>query len=326
MTNTKIIAGISCVALLVLLGYKFLPEKEATVKVKEEPVKKEEVKPAPVMNTKSAPIKVEALKKYDLYSSTPYEIPLVSVYEISKLPKAMKLTVDKTLEEAQGIYFLKFDKSNNKVFAILQNPVSEAKTFSRHELEIAEISADGSRKIIPVGYTGGAGEIDSAVEQKGDFWEFDKSVEPPRPLKHVAYDEEGNLKFTEIWNYDEDSSTKYEMKNSDGKILSILKESKEGDSNYRKEHIFYDDEGKTVMSVSANYDGADISRFTYYNSEDDYSVSIVSEYSDGVKTEEKIYDEDYKLVNTLKSDYENGERMDIRIYDSDGKEVNKISS
>ena len=117
------------------------------------------------------------------------------------------------------------------------------------------------------------------------------------------------------------------MKSPKGKVLSILKETLDGDSNYRREHIFYNEDGEVEMSISINYDGANISRFTYYNSLDkDNSVSIISEYTDGVKTKEQIYDANYGLVKTFKAKYTDTFRTEIETFDSEGNAINKISS
>ena len=112
------------------------------------------------------------------------------------------------------------------------------------------------------------------------------------------------------------------MKNSEGKTISVLKEILESDTNYRKEHIFYDNEGNTKMSLTVNFDGADITRFTYYSPE--YSISIISEYTDGVKTKESVYNKDYELINILTADYENGERTAITLLDKNEAVLKKI--
>lgn len=274
----------------------------------------------PVVTTQ----KEEEKPKFDLYSSTPYDMPLYSVTQIAQISPKAKKTVDKLFEEAQGFYFLKYDSSKNKTFIILQNPISSTNTFSRHDIEIAEVSEDGTSTLHRVGYSGHDGEI---LTQQGskDEWVLDESS---KPLKHVAHDENGDVKFVEVWSYDASSPIKYEMKNSNGKVLSIIKETGEGETNYRKEHVFYDNDGKTKLSITVNYDGANISRFTYYNSADDIdSVSVISDYNnDGSKTGEKIYNENYELLNSLQADYENGDRKNIRIYNKDGQVLSEFSS
>ena len=265
-------------------------------------------------------------KKYDLYSTTPYDLPMYSIVEISKLPVALKDSVDKILEKSQGFYLLR--KDNDKLFIILQNPVTDSDTFLRHNLQFAEIDLNGNIQFHTAGYHGEDGETANSIKiENEDAWNFEENVESPKPLKHIAYDENGKVKFTEIWNYGDQDSVKYQMLDSKGNVMSILKESQDNDSNLRQEHVFYDNNGNTTMSFSVNYDGANVSRVTYYNSHDSIdSMSIISEYSDGVKTKEQIYNEDYELINTITSSYKDGERKEIKVFDKNGTEMNKISS
>lgn len=252
-------------------------------------------------------------KKYDLYSATPYDLPLYSIAEIAKLSPDVKKSVDKILEEAQGFYWLK--KDNDKLFIILQNPVLNSDTFQRHGLQFAEVDMNGNIHYHTAGYSGIEGEVANSINDKtDDNWIFDDSTEIVRPLKHIVYDESGKVKFSEIWNYDDKESVKYEMQDSDEKVISILKEYQDNDSNLRREHVFYDNNGKTTMSLSINYDGANISRMIFYNSHDSIdSVSIVSEYSDGLKIKEQIYNEDYELINTVTSSYKDGVRQTVDV-------------
>lgn len=263
--------------------------------------------------------------KPDLYSETPYDLPLISIYEISKYSKSVKKAIDKILDLSQGFYYLK--QIDDKVFVVLQNPAYETDTYPRHGLQIAEISQEGKITYHTAGYSGINGELSLAEVTETDSWIYDKTVEPYRPLKHISYDEKGKVQFTEIWNYSPEENVKYEMKDAHNKTVSILKEIVEGDTNYRKEHIFYDNEGNTVVSISINFDGANITRFNYYNSKKpDSSVIIMCDYVDGNKTFEKVYDKDYNLVNILESSYENGNRSSITIFDAEKNELGKINS
>lgn len=273
--------------------------------------------------TANVSLKKEA--KYDLYANSLYDIPLVSIVEISKLPVDTKKVVDNLLEQAQGFYYLKI--YDDKIFVILQNPVSNINSYSRHNLEFAEISFDGKVTYHSAGYAGIDGETANAVEQSNDLWEFDETVEPFRPKKHVMYDEKGKIKFTELWNYDDTEAVKYQMKNSHKKVISIYKESQDDDSNLRKEHIFYDNEGNTKMSLIVNYEGPNISRLTFYNSHDTIdSFSIISEYSDGLKVKELIYNEDYALEKTIVSDYIDATRKSIRVINPEEEIITEIKS
>lgn len=315
------------IGLCTILGVAFLctgcwtkkeTSQDLTEKV-EQPVIKEPIKQQSVQAPKAKVV------KHNLYSSTPYDLPLFSVVEISKLPLPVKETINNILEKSQGFYFLK--KENDKVVILLQNPVDNLDTYSRHNLQFAEVDMNGKANYHTAGYNGITGETFNITEQKFDEWEFDESLETKRPIKHISFDENGHVKYVEKWNYDENEPIKYEMKDSKDKVISVLKESQDNDSNYRKEHVFYDNEGNTTMSLSVNYDGANISRMTFYNSKDSVeSMSIMSEYQNGLKTKELIYNKDYKLVNTVTSDYIDGERKDIKIFDTEGNETDKISS
>lgn len=264
-------------------------------------------------------------KKYDLYSATPYDIPLFSIVEMSKLPLNVKKIIDNLLEESQGFYFLRFN--GEKVLIIFQNPVKTINAYPRHELQFAEVDLEGNVVFHNAGYVGVEGETKNLFEKKCDSWIFVDLNEITRPLKHIAYDEKGNIKFSEIWNYDEKESIKYQMKDSNKKTNSILKESQDNDSNFRKEHIFYDNDGNITMSLTINFDGANISRLTFYNSHDSIeSISIISEYTDGLKTKESVYNEDYELINTVKAEYVGAERKKIVILDENNEKISEMSS
>ena len=115
------------------------------------------------------------IKKYDLYSSTVYDLPLFSIVEISKLPQSIKDKVDKILEDSQGFYLLRFD--GEKVLIILQNPITNFETFHRHDLQFVEINLDGKINYHNAGYIGTFGELEEIVEQKNDTWIFDEKSE-----------------------------------------------------------------------------------------------------------------------------------------------------
>ena len=264
-------------------------------------------------------------KKYDLYSSTIYDIPLFSIVEISKLPLNIKNTIDTILENSQGIYLLRLN--NDKIIAILQNPIQTNYTYQRHNLQIIEIDFNEKIAYHNAGYSGEDGEIFNSLTDNKDLWLFDETIEPFRPLKHVAYDEKNKVKFTEYWNYDNNDPIKYQMLDNNKKIVSILKETQSDDFNTRREHIFYDNNGVIKMSFSVNYNGANISHLNYYNSHDSIeSISIDTEYLDGNKTKETIYDENFSLKYTVQADYQDNERKCIKIFDSENNNLMSISS
>ena len=119
---------------IALLSTGCLPKKET-----QEQVSKQEILPKQVQQNYTKPI--PEIKKYDLYSSTPFEIPLFSIVEISKLPIEIKTQIDKMLEESQGFYLLRYD--GEKVFIILQNPLTYTSKYHRHDLQFIEIYNDG---------------------------------------------------------------------------------------------------------------------------------------------------------------------------------------
>ncbi len=318
MTNMRIITSILVFFSVIFFSSGCVKKESGIIETAQEIKTQEMVK-------KATPTPKVAEKKYDLYSLTPYDLPLFSIIQIAKLPDAVKSSVDKVLEQAQGFYLLSCDK--DKVFIILQNPIFTPDTYPRHELQFAVIDMEGKVNYHTAGYGGVKGEVSAFVEPKDDDWFFDETIEPHRPLKHISYDEKGKVKFIEFWNYDESEPIKYQMNDGHKKVVSILRETQDNDSNLRREHVFYDNEGKTKMSLSVNFDGANISRLTFYNSHDSIdSLSIMSEYSDGLKVKELVYNEDYQLINTVTSEYVNGIRKNIKLFDSEGTELNKISA
>lgn len=321
MVAKKIIIGLSCTA-IALYGVFFAVSEKSKVKISE--LEK------PTLSEKKAEptLKKAEIKKYDLYSDDLYDIPLYSIVEISKLSSVTKKTVDKLLESSLGFYFLKI--VDDKVFVILKNPVTQNNTYHRHDLQFAEISSDGSIVYHNAGFIGDEGEIFAEDIITDDIWQFDKKLENS-PTKHISYDEKGKIRYSEKWYYDFDNkkseSIKYEMKDSTNKTISVLKESYSDESNYRKEHVFYDNNGNIVMSLSINYDGANITRLTFYNAHDAIdSVSVLTEYTNGLKTKELIYNQDYQLLYTVEAKYTDDKRKEIKLLSNDGAEITKISS
>lgn len=265
--------------------------------------------------------------KFDLYSASTYDLPLISIVDIAKLSSTVKKKIDTILEASQGFYLLKYNNEDKKVLILLQNPITESNTFHRHDLQYVVIDENGNHTIHNAGYCGLEGETDNIVKQDNDEWLFDESTEPYRPIKHIAFDEDGKISFTEYWNYSDNEAIKYEMKDARKKTISIIKETKDNDSNFRREHIFYDNNGSIKMSLTINYDGANLSRFTYYNSHDSIdSLSIMSEFTDGIRSKESVYNEDYQLVCTAIAEIKNGERKSITILDAEGDELERISN
>ena len=267
-------------------------------------------------------------KRFELYTNSPYEMPLFSITEISKLPQETTKKIDTLFEEGQGFFLLKNNRHNDSALIILQNPISKINSFPRHEIEIVKVSQN-SQKTKDLGYLGEKDEISDAinkVESNNDIWEYDNSLEHPRPLKHKNYDEFGAVNFTETWNYNDSEPIKYEYKDKHDKVISVRKETFENETNYRREHVFYDENGNIKISISITYDGANIVKFTYFDAEDPQdSVTIITEYLDGNKIAEKIYNSEYQLQNIIKAKYENSTRKQITVYDAEEKELYSIS-
>ena len=321
MNNKKIVVVLSIMIIAFGIAYNSKIIKQTTTPELQNINKESSI----IKKQDKKPTQITAQKKYDLYTNSLYDLPFISIYEISSLPEQTKKIIDELLEEAQGFYILR--NLNDRILVLLQNPVIQANTFPRHDLQYVEIFPDGKKIFHNAGYTGIDGETTNLVNNNSKNWIFDKSNEPYRPLKHTILSEKGKTKFIEIWNYNPEEPIKYLMKDSKGNVLSILKESNDSESNYRREHIFYDNDGNIKISITINYDGANITRFTYYNSYDAIdSISLISEFSDGIKTKETIYNEEYQLINTLKATYLNGERKEIQLFNAENTEIGKISS
>ena len=322
MVAKKVFVGFSITVFVFGIGLFFFAEKFKTPESKPEIVTSDNI-------NKPQKISKPQEKKYDLYQNNMYDLPLYSIAEISKLTPVVKKKVDELLESSLGFYFLRI--VDDSVFIILKNPVKQGNVYHRHDLQFVEISSDGRVSYHDAGYTGQEGEIFNAeFESESDNWYFDKNQEG-YPIKHIAYDENGDVKYTEKWNYGFDEkkkeSVKYEMKNSQNKVVSLLKEIYTDENHYRKEHVFYDNDGNILMSLSINYEGADINRLTFYNSHDSIdSVSILTEFENGLKTKELIYNQDYELNYIVDSTYVDDLRKEIRVSKADGVEIIKIRS
>lgn len=324
MKNKKIILLIGVLCVLAGAIGIFLIEHEQTQQ-KTETNKQTEVKPKKSANVEKAKDeKTSSVKKADLYSNSVFDIPLVSIAETVTLSPETKQKIDNILQVSNGCYLLKQNPENKEICIILQSPVKENENcYPRHNLQVVNIDTNGHATYSNIGYSGQENEIDNAVlKTKTDEWVFDETSEPYRPLSHTVYDKKKKVVMSETWNYDDSDPVKYEMKNSDGHVLSVMKETVSGDSEYRQEHIFYDSEGHTKRSFVASYDGADIKWFTYYDAEAPYkNITIESQYDNGLKTAEKIYNQDYQLVNTIKADYTDGERSGLKVLDAEGNEI-----
>lgn len=314
MFNKKLAAGVFVSAVLTAgIWYVFRDNEKPEIAV--EPVLEEkQPQPAPVQVKKVLSKPVQNTVKADLYNSVDKNIPFSAIADLALMPECVKKTVNELLEESSGgIYFLK--QSHDKVFLIVDlTPEGENNPIKRHDFHFLEISAtDGSVLT----------QQSRENESKQDKWEFDNEL----PLSHVHYGEDKHPVYTEVWNYSEDEPVKYKKTDKDGQVISMRKEVIDNGVNLREEHLFYDGEGNMVKNVSFNYDGTDLTRFTYYNSKaPDDSAMLVSEFEDGVKKKETLYSSDYKIKNIYVPEYKDYKKSEIKILDKNNNVVETLQA
>ena len=324
MSNKKIILLIGLLLIVAALTGYFLIEREIKEPSPAENKQVEKVHKSTSTAPKNTAEKEENSLTADLYNNDLYNLSLASIVEISKMPALVKEKIDKILELSQGCYLLKQNSDSGKIYILLQNPVENAgHRYSRHNLQMAVINNDGSVHYKDIGFSGNEGEIENIIlKSKTEDWEFDESIEPARPLKHTTYDKKKQVLYSECWNYDDSEPVKYEMKDANDNVVSIMKGSFEGDSTYREEHIFYDHQGNIEKTVVITFEGANIKWFTYYDAAmQKDSVTIEFEYNNGQKTGEKIYNNKYQLTEIIKACYNDDLRTGIKVYDSENNEV-----
>ncbi len=330
MENKKIILLIGVLLLVAgaagyfLIEREIKPENVVQQKAAEKTVKKDKITKNDIESKKE-----EKVIKADLYAETSNFVPFTSVSQIANLSPQKKQKVDALLELSQGCYYLKVNPDKDEIFVILQNPVMySSDRYPRHNIQIAVIKSDNTITYENLGFSGEKNEIENAVlQQNNEDWAFDESTEPARPLTHTAYDKKKRPLYSESWNYDSAEPVKYEMKDDKGKVVSVMKDTINGDTEYRQEHIFYDPEGNITKSLTVNYQGADIKWFTYYDAKNpSKSITIESEYNEGLKSAEKVYNQNFKLENILKANYQNGDCKELEVFDSNGEKVMKLQN
>jgi len=254
--------------------------------------------------------KDEKTVKTNLYNDLSSSVmPLSAIAELTTLPANIQNLVS-DIAKTNNIYMI--SKNKDKLFIISDNPEN-----IRHGIEFTEVTVSNGHQIkTTLGYN------DMIKDSQNDIWEYNN--ETHQPIRHTKYNSDGDMDFVEVWNYDANNPVKYEMKDSNGKVISMRKETLNGGTDLRVEHLLYDKDGNTRINVSATYDGEDIKRFTYYNADKvNESGSIFSEYSDGQKIKETVYTSDLKVKNTYTSDYRDGNREDITKWDNKNQEVKK---
>lgn len=229
-------------------------------------------------------------------------IPLSAIYDYNsfsdKTQKAIKNVIEKS---PKGIYF--YESSKDKIF-IISDSSAENSTWMRHDFDVITIYPETGETTVE--------SSNQVKESENDIWEYNEVMDVSVPVKHIHFNNDGNIEFTEYWNYSQEEPVRYKMTDENDKTISILKETTEGDDKLRQEHIFYDKDGNVKKSLSTNFEGADISRVTYYDSNSpENSATVVNEYSDGLKTKETVYTSDYKLKNTYTAEYKDNERTSV---------------
>ena len=319
----KVIGGIvlgvvTIVCLAALIVSKETKDDEKTIPERE--IKKVEktakVHVKPLVTQPKVEVKKYLSVKTDLYKGVPDSLlPLSAISEIASLNGHVHKTIKELVDNSTGVLYAKC--SGNKLVMVVENPDD-----NRHGLEFVEISADGKHE--KIGFLLSKYSEGNTDE---DFWEYDVSEDVKRPTKHTKYNSDGDVEFVETWNYSSDEPIKYELKNKDDKVISLVKETIDENNSMRQEHLIYDKDGKTKINLTVNYDGADLTRFTYYNADKpNESGSVISEYKDGIKTKETVYTSDYKVKNVYEPEYKNGEREGIKVFDNENKEVKTLLS
>ena len=221
----------------------------------------------------------------NLYSNLPNNVlPLSGIYELYDLSPEALNSVQGVINRSENIYLVK--KLDDKLMLVTENSEN-----LRHGIDFVEISlANGHQTRTTLGYS------DKMKDSNNDNWVFDDNSEYRMPVKHTKYKKDGNVDFIEIWNYDDSEPVKYEMKDGDGKVIAIKKETID-DGNLRVEHLIYDKTGATKINVSATYEDENLKRFTYYNADKPReSASVFGEYTDGYKTKETVYTDRKSVV------------------------------
>ncbi len=258
--------------------------------------------------------KTNLTQKTDLYNDIPSgDFPLSGISELAGASNDVKAAVKNIIDNSQCIYLVK--RHGERLLLITDNPEN-----LRHGVDFVEVSLKtGHQTRTTLGYS------DKMQDSNNDYWEFDNNQDRRVPLKHLKYNKDGDIDFIETWNYGNDNNIKYEMKNAEGKVISLRKEVLDGNQNLRVEHLIYDKDGHTKVNVSATYEGADLKRFTYYNADKPTdSGSVYGEYENGLKVKETVYSSDLKVQNVYNASYKDGIREEITVTDGNNNEIGKF--
>lgn len=258
-------------------------------------------------------VKDEKVKRAFMYENYPASmVPLSGITALTDLSPTANAAVSKIFDKSNNIYMI--NRSGHKLFMVVENPEN-----IRHGVEFIELDTrNGHQTNTSLGYNSKMQDSDN------ETWEYDKNSEEQLPTRHAKYNKDGDVEFVEFWYYN-NSPVKYEMRDGEGNVISIKKETLDNDTNMRVEHVVYDKSGKTKINVTAAFEGDDIKRFTYYNADKPAeSASVFGDYEDGNKVQETVYTSDLKVKNVYKADYENGIRKDITVFDNKDNEIEKV--
>lgn len=325
MNKKFLIAGGVIVVAAALCAVPFMVKNDSSQEVNETKINNEKtqkvskpIKPSAdktkISNeSKNLSTEKEEVVITNLYSDTNM-IPLSAITQIAEISPEAKAAVKKVTDTQNNVFLAK--RKGDKLILVVENQEN-----IRHGIDFIEISlSNGHQTRSTLGYS------DKMQDSDNDIWEYDKHSETPLPTKHTKFNKDGDVEFVEIWNYSSEDPIKYEMKNHEGKVISVKKETLSGDTDLRVENILYDENGNTKISVSTTYEGADVKRFTYYNADKpNDGASVFAEFKDGNKVKETVYSSDLKLQNTYNSEYKNGARTEITVLDADNTEVGKYT-
>ena len=267
--------------------------------------------------TKGAIVKGEVEKTENAKRTNTYDLsmnaPLCAISVLADLPANIQDIVKKNIDNFSETYMVK--RIGDRILL-----VSENSDNIRHGIDFVEVSTiTGHQTRTTLGYNG------KIKDSENDIWIYDETTPEKHPKKHTKYNKDGDVEFIETWSYDAGNPIKYEMKNAEGKPLSIRKETLTGDSDLRVEHLIYDKDGKTKVNVTTTFEGPNIKRFTYYNSDKPQdSASVFSEYNEGDKVKETVYTSDLKVKNVYEGSYDNGELQSITVLDANNKTVGSV--
>ena len=267
---------------------------------------------------KEEPIKAEVqktsiLRQGDVMESPVYSsVPLSAVSEINSLPANVQAQI-KNIARNSNIFML--NKNSDRVLMVTENPSN-----IRHGIDFIEISVPtGHQTCTTLGYNG------KIQDSENEVWDFDEKSRFHTPTKHVKFNKDGDVEFIEYWYYSNDNPVKYEMKDANGNVISVRKETLDNAGNLRVENLLYNKDGNTKIGVITSYSGANVERFTYYNADKiNDSTSVFDEYTDGLKTRETVYSSDMKVKNSYEASYEDGERDSITVFDGKKQKIQEI--